>query len=61
MSDHMQPEEANQNKKKETEIDQDANAHAAQEKQESCLTPGLPSSSSYPHVACFPFSSLSCL
>lgn len=58
MSDHMQPEEANQNKK-ETEIDQDANGHATQEKQKSCLTPGLPNSSCYPHVACFFFFSLS--
>ena len=46
----MQPKEANQDKE-ETEKGQKADAHAAQEKQTRCPTPGLPSSSYYTCVA----------
>lgn len=50
MLDHMQPKEASQDKE-ETQRGQKADAHAVQEKQIRCPTPGLPSSSYYTFVA----------
>ena len=55
MSDHMQPQQANQDKK-ETERGQDANIYAAHEKQKSCPTLGRLSSSSCPYMALLSFS-----
>lgn len=55
MLDQMQPKGDNQDKE-DTKKVQDTDASAAQEKQKSCPTPGLPSSSSCPCVALLFFS-----